>query len=242
MRLLTALVVAVFLANSALADDPPKRSFKVTFTSKPSGANVEINTNPKCRTKCSLTLEEGAYVVGMNKPGHEWKEELIEIDSKRTISWKLPLVLGKLTVESVPEGLKVEITKAGESRARVLKTPVENLDLAPGSYTVELLDTRFQQMRRMVTVEPEAVSSLVLEPIGRLAELHVTVLDDVGDRIAADIYANGRKLKGGSPWTLKPGKYTIEVKLDGKSLSKQQADLTPDGVIEMTVTTGEAED
>jgi len=240
MRFFAPLVLSVLHVATAHADDPPKKSYKVTFKSQPAGASVELNTKPKCRTNCTLTLEEGAYVVGMSKAGHEWKEELIEIDSKRTISWKLPMILGKLTVESVPEGLKVEITKAGESRARVRKTPVENLELAPGSYTVELLDTRFQQMQRLVTVEPEAVSNLVLEPIGRLAELHVTVLDDIGDRIAADVYANGRKLKGGSPWTLKPGKYTVEVKLDGKSLSKQQAELTPDSVIEMTVTTGDA--
>jgi len=223
-------------AGAGVADDPKEEAeFKVTFRSDPPGAQVEIDTKQRCKTRCTLSLKKGAYVIGMTMPGYEWKEELIEVDSNRTIKWKLPLILGTLSLTSEPEGLKYRVTRAGRSRGKEYSTPLEGLALEPGTYVVELLDLSYLPEKKLVKVESGKPTALELEPVGRNGELNITVLDEYGDRTTADVRVNGRRLKGSGPWPLKPGKHNLEIRYEGRVLFKQKVEMQPDGVVELVV-------
>ena len=192
---------------SAMAEEPePPKTFKVVFKSQPPGAMVEIDTQPKCKTLCSLRLEAGSYVIGMTMPGREWREELVEVAGNRTIKWKLPVTLGTLNLNTIPEGLNVRVTRNGKKKGKDYVTPVEGLKLDPGGYVAALRDDNYQPYKKMFTIEPGKPTELVLEPIGRMGELAVTVLDQYGDVDEGQVTLSGKRLQGKGPWPVKPGK------------------------------------
>jgi hypothetical protein len=230
-------VVLCLLAAPAHAEPPDHVT--VTFRSSPRGATVSVDGREKCKTDCSLKLYRGSHVIGMAKDGFEAQEEIIEFKKKRTINWKLVGYDGRLDVTSIPDGLQVTVTRKGaRKKGKRRKTPVAALSLRPGTYVVELTDKDYETDPMEVEVTAGQGTSTELEPIFAMARLGITIIDDDSSD-DAKIAANGKRLKGKGPWTLKPGKKRIVVKFGRRTLFDQDVVFEKGASVDLEVSVQE---
>ena len=236
VALALAVCVCVCSASSLHADTPD--DVAVIFRSSPAGAMVSVDGQERCRTECALKLYRGSHVIGLAMDGYEAQEEIVVFDKKKTIDWKLVGYDGTLDVTSIPEGLRVTVSKKGASKkGKRRKTPVSNLALRPGTYLVELAEKDYEADPMEVEVTAGQGTVAELEPVFTMARLSVAIADDEGGGV--QVTANGKRLKGKGPWTLKPGRKRIVVKQGRRVLFDQQVVLEKSASVDLEVSVQE---
>ena len=233
--MLLALLMLPFQAYAGQPDE-----VEVTFRSSPAGATVSVDGQEKCETECKLNLYKGAHVIGMELDGHEAHEEIVEFKKRRTVKWKLVGYDGTLDVGSVPEGLRVTVTKKGvRKQGKRRKTPITGLSLRPGTYVVKLAEKDYEADDMEVVVTAGQGTVAELEPVFVRASLSITITDDEDEGRGVKVLANGKRLKGKGPWTLKPGAKRIVVKKGRRTLLEQQVVLDKGASVELDVSVQE---
>lgn len=107
---------------------------------------------------------------------------------------------GLVTIETSPPGLPVAVNGSIEGRS-----PVRDLRLAAGTYTVSIPDDCFQPASRTVTVTDGSRPSVMLNPVRRTARVEVRAEDVDGNSVPARVKVDGQVL--GSV----PGTYDVSV-------------------------------
>lgn len=130
---------------------------------------VDAETEPRCQTPCSITVQPGAHTITLKGEGAQDLVESLELEPGKTLQLKTELgpsvTPGHLVVYSDQPGSRVRI---GEDEAQVL--PLQQpLELPPGDYPVEIAATRNTRWMGRVTVEPEETTQLVV-PMQSLVE------------------------------------------------------------------------
>ncbi len=237
MGALPALLIfalATLTALPALAEDKP---VEVRFRSVPDGALVVIDGKDNCTAPCKAMLLPGTHVIGMSRDNCLAREEMVEIDGKTgSLKWNLEPHLGSLSVATDPDGLDVTVGRKG-GKKRTLRTPVQSLELKPGTYQVSLSDSRFAPQRREAEIRPGEETQIELETVPTRGSLSITVLDEAGDPDKATITLNGKRYRGTGPWSLKPGTYRIKVKHRRKLVMEQSIEVEAGSDIALDVQT-----
>ncbi len=241
-RLLGPLLALPLLALICLGAIPVQAEDKpvtVRFRSTPKGALVVVDGKENCTAPCKLKLHPGTHVVGMSHDGCLAREEMVEIDSgSDTVVWKLEPHLGHLSVTTDPAGLEVTV-RAQKGKSRKLTTPIEGLELKPGTYQVLLSEARFAKQQREAEVRPGEETRVTLETVPTKGSLSITILDEAGDPDRAAITLNGKRYRGNGPWSLKPDSYRVRVKHRGKLIMDQSVDVEAGSDIVLDVQTAQ---
>jgi len=236
-RRLAGLVLAALacccLASPARGDPPDEVA--ITFKSTPPGAAVSVDGQEACSARCTRKLFRGSHVVGMSKDGYEAREEILELKRDQTLHWKLVAYDGTLALASEPPGLKVTITRKGSKKGKRARTPVSNLALRPGAYVVKLNEKKYEASPLEVHVAAGEGTVAEIEPMFIMATLSVTVVDEEEDTDGIKVTANGKRLKGKGPWTLKPGSWRVVVKQGRRKLLDQRIKLDKGSGVDLEV-------
>lgn len=231
---LPMFVLTCFPVLSAWAEEDP---VAVHFRSVPDGAQVVVDGKDRCTAPCQLELLLGTHVVGMSHDGHLAREEMVEVNAKTSpLRWKLEPHLGRLTVASDPDGLRILVRKKG-GKSRSMKTPLDGLELLPGTYQVSLSDSNYARQQQTAEIRPGEETQVVLETVPTKGNLSIVVLDEAGDPDKAAITLDGKRYRGTGPWTLKPGTYRVKVKHQGKLIMDQPIDVEAGSEIALDVQT-----
>ena len=130
---------------------------------------VDAESEPRCQTPCSITVQPGAHTITLKGEGAQDLVEAIELEPGKTLQLKTELppsiTPGRLVVYSDEPGSRVRI---GEEQEQVLPLK-QPLELPPGDYPVEIAATRNTRWMGRVTVEPEETTQLVV-PMQSLVE------------------------------------------------------------------------
>lgn len=234
----SALICLTVLYSATVFADEPKE-VTLSFKSNPTGVAVSVDGTERCKTPCFVKVFKGTHVIGMERKGYEAKENMEDCAKDRMIRWTLKAFDGILDIESEPEKLKIELVNNDTGKRKSLKTPVKGLKVKPGKYTVNLKEWGWIADPVQVEVIGGESAEAFLEAVLQHASLSVKFTGEGFNSKKVSITANGKKLKGIGPWTVKAGIYRIVIKYGRKKLLDQKVQLEKGGSIELAVTAEE---
>ncbi len=166
----------------------------VTIDSEPEGAKIVLNGQSRGVTPATLeALQPGQYVLELSQEGYDVAYKNLALLDKQTldVEMKLQPTTGLLLVDSVPQGVEVEID--GVSKG---KTPLLLSELPLGSYKFDFKSPTHLPL----TMEAQLVDR---KPVLVRAELTSNTAKLVVDSepAGADVLVNG-VVKGTTPITL----------------------------------------
>ncbi|MBI5525742.1 MAG: PEGA domain-containing protein [Deltaproteobacteria bacterium] len=170
----------------------------IPFGSEPEGAKVLVDGKLLCeRTPCTKSLSEGPHQVSMQLDNHVARAESIVVKKGLAVHFRLDANLSWLSVTSTPSGIPFKVN--GEARGQ---TPVERLDLKPGSYEVAVASLCHAHEKVKVFLEPgqEKVVALPIRP--RTGVIDVVAEDEKGNEIEAQVFVDGKEV-GTTPGVFK---------------------------------------
>jgi len=119
--------------------------------SKPSGANLSIDGEPRGVTPFNDRIEQGQHKIRMEKEGFAIFEQLATVNRDKTanVTATMQVLPGTLKVSSTPTGATVFL---GDRQCG--STPVEVKDLQPGQYKVILEKAGHDRITSDVSIRP----------------------------------------------------------------------------------------
>ncbi len=152
-------------------------------------------------------LQPGNYSLQANKAGYRPLQQKIKVSKhqSQTLTFTLEKKPGYLNISSQPVE-KARILINGE---QIGSTPIDTIELEPGSYSVEASAERYQLYTTQVVIEGKEVQQ----------QLNINLLPDWQDILidsqpkGAEIWLNGEK-KGVTPasFELDSGQYSLELR------------------------------
>ena len=234
IAIIIILPMSIFLLRSIknksiIQPPPPSISPHLSILTIPAGAEVYINGVLLGNTPLeSCEVKAGDLKIILKKTGYEDKEDEVEIKDgeNKTLSYPLeeklspPSVITKknsfVSISSDPEGGLIYINDKSIDK----QTPVENIELTPGTYTVKLTKNGYKDYSEKVTlIEGQnktifAKLELIQQPV--TDKVKEGTLSVISIPSGAKVYVNGNYI-GITPIskTLKIGSYTIQLKKEG---------------------------
>jgi hypothetical protein len=169
------------------------------LASEPTGADVEVDGQPRGKTPIRVEVTAGDRVIAMALPGRKRFEVRVTVGAGATevVTGTLPVQSAQLKVASTPDGATVKL--AGVDLGR---TPLDRDGLTPAmAVMLEVTKVGFMTVREKVDLSAGAVTdrSYTLVPAPRFGKLVIslsvqgvaTVYDDRGKKV-------GRAAPGGA--------------------------------------------
>lgn len=157
----------------ARAYDLKPRFGSVTVTSTPPGADVEVDgeswgVTPATREQ----VASGTHLVRVSKENYYPQEKEVDVFDgvHREMPFQLSASVGFLTVESDPPGATVTDVESGEALGT---TPLDELPLAPGTYTLRIELDDYETVERTAPVSLAGAPAVHLELARRTGHLRV---------------------------------------------------------------------
>jgi len=189
----------------------------LTVTSTPPGAIIEVDganwgTTPQTRNQ----VFSGTHVVRVLKENYYTQEKQVEIfdGTHPEIPFLLSSSVGFLAVESTPPGATVTVTETGE---RLGVTPLRDVALDPGTYTLQLELDNYETADRSVPVSLAGTPSIAVDLVRKTGHLRVETSPP-----RANVFLNGTR-HGTTPTLindLPTGTYTIRVEKNGYDIQE----------------------
>ena len=192
----------------------------VELRSKPGGAVVFLNGKLLCQDTskgCSKMLPRGAQKIRMEMERHLPREEEVVVKEDLRLEWALEPNAGKISVESTPPGLKVQL-----DGREVGVTPLLGLEVEPGRHQVKLADDCHEEAGQELTVGRGEEKRVTLAPAPRRAAVRVIPEDERGNVVRAEVWVD-RERAGEAPGT-------ITVSVCARQLEVRHASLGAFGV------------
>jgi uncharacterized membrane protein len=204
----SALTVPVTLEKQ-----PPPTQYRLTVQADPPQATVRLS-NVKTPYRPGVELAPGSYTVDVSQSGYDSQRVTVNIvDSDVAVPVKLvkspePVkpVQYRLTVRPDPSTAKVRLLG-------IKATYKPGLELAPGSYTVEVSQPGYESKRVSVRIVESDVTvpvALIKEPEPQ--QYRLTVRADPSD---AQVRLVGTRTVYRPGVALAPGSYTVDVSRSG---------------------------
>jgi len=215
----------VFRAETAEEERPRTAPGKgeLEVLTDASGARARLKSPQgqvlECRTPCRFEdLAPGSYELEVTRAGFRTERRTVQIRADRITPLQLnfePLSSG-VYVTSRPGKADVYIN----GRKHAEQTPTK-VPLAPGSYTITLQKTGYQDAQRSVQIQEDAVQQLDVQ----LAERRRGVgwLDVRTVPLGADVLVDGTNTGRKTPFKLElnPGQYTVTLYLKGYAVVRR---------------------
>ncbi|MGR3174615.1 MAG: PEGA domain-containing protein [Candidatus Scalindua sp.] len=180
--------------------------------------NKEVGTTPETITG----LNPGKYTVEVVMDGYEpWAEIVdVDVDNENTLTAVLQKKTGSISIKSRPS--KANIFLNGDEAGTVPK--ILN-DLKPGKYTVEVMMDGYEIWSESVDVEANKLKILTA-----ILQIKTGSINIKSEPSTARIFLDNKDV-GRTPETLtglKPGKYTVEIRMDGYETWREIVDIEAD--------------
>ncbi|MCP5451023.1 MAG: hypothetical protein H6972_10875 [Gammaproteobacteria bacterium] len=214
-------------------ESPQPVQYRLTVQADPPQAKVRL-LNEKTEYRPRVELAPGSYTVEVSQSGYETRQVAVRIvDSDVTV----PVALTKQPEPERPTLYRLTVhTDPANARIRLLgirPSYQPGIQLAPGSYTVEVSQSGYETRQVAVRIVDSDVTvpvALVKQP--EPSEYQLTVRADPGD---AQIRLRGIRATYRPGVRLPPGNYTVEVSRLGYE-TKQVAVRIVDGDVTVPVT------
>jgi TolB-like protein len=191
---------------------PPDQSMVVEFVSDPSGAVVLANNELLCQsTPCSKLLPIGPIRIAMKKERYFPRENTVTVQKNLArLEWKLTPNFGWLSVRSTPPALTVLVNGKVQGN-----TPIDGLELDPGSYRVVVSDPRYYEKGEEIVLQPGQRKTIDVEMVPREGGLRVTAKDKAGNDLKGKVILDGTEI-GAAPGVFKVvvGTHQVGVSTD----------------------------
>ena len=182
----------------------------VLVESKPSKAMICLDGEEVGITPDTLWyIIPGRHEVIVGMDGYEVWSEIVDVeeDKQKALMAVLKLKTGSITIESKPSNAKVYLD--GEE---VGATPDTLKSIVPGTHEVEVRMDGYEVWSKWVNIKAEKEKAMTA--VLQLKTGSISINSDIPD---AKIYINGEGIAT-TPETITgliPGKYTVEVKMEG---------------------------
>lgn len=126
---------------------------KVTITSEPPGANIEVDSQPWGKTPHTQdTVAFGPHVLQLTKENYLDEERAFTVQDTSAIYRAFPLQLnvGWISVTSEPESAEVILETTGLSLG---VTPLTDALIAPGLHTIRIKKPLYESEQRSISVK-----------------------------------------------------------------------------------------
>src|SRR5262249_36680954 len=209
----------------------PSAMGELKLTSAPSGAQIQIDGRGEANWKTPFTasaLVAGPHNVTFKKQGYATETRIVDVASgkKAFVNAQLRPTTGRLAISSEPEGAVIVLD--GKDTGKI--TPVQ-LTIEQGQHTLALRKDGYRELATSVNLRPGEMFnySPTLKPIDQegLARLRgIFTGSNASDRVTIHVRTNPKGavlLINGHPAPkvtplripLLPGKYEIELQMDG---------------------------
>ena len=202
----------------ALVKLPEPKEYQLTVRADPADARIRLlGIRPVYRP--GIQLAPGSYTVEVSQSGYETQQTTVRItDSDVTV----PVALVKL-----PESKEYQLTvRADPADARIRLRGIRSIyrpgvQLAPGSYTVEVSQSGYETQQLTVRItDSDMTVPVTLVKLPELKEYQLTVRADPAD---ARIRLLGIRPVYRPGIQLAPGSYTVEVSRSGYTTQRVMA-------------------
>ncbi len=203
----------------------------IMIESKPAKAMIYLDGEEVGITPETLWyLVPGKHEIKVEMDGYEmWIETVdIEEDKQKTLTAELQMKTGSINIESKPSNAMVYI-----DGVEVGKTPDTLRSIVPGTHEVKVSMDSYEVWNKWVNIKAEKEKAITA--ILQLKNGSISINSDIPD---AKIYIDGEEIAT-TPETitgLTPGKYTVEVKLDGYEDWSEIIEVEADKENALTVT------
>ncbi len=169
----------------------------VRFESEPPGATVMVDGNLACNaTPCAEELPAGRHEVTASLKAHETARETIEVGERSApVRFVLPPLFGTLDVETEPPGLALFVDGEPAGHAPLIRRVVSE-----GVHDVTVVDACYGNASESFEAVRGETSAVRLQPVPRLTELEVTVVDAKSRPVDAAMAIDGEPFAGRGPF------------------------------------------
>ena len=192
----------------------------ISIESKPAQAMIFLDNEEAGIAPVILkSVIPGVHEIKIRMDGYEsWSENVdIETDKETAITAVLQIRTGSLKIESEPAKAKISL-----DNKEIGTTPETITDLNPGKYTVEIMMDGYEPLTEIVDVEADNENTLTAVLQKKTGSISIKSRPS-----KANIFLNGNEA-GTAPKILKdlkPGKYTVEVMMDGYEICSESVDV-----------------
>jgi diacylglycerol kinase family enzyme len=199
------------------------KTSSVLVESEPTNATIYLDGSEVGITPDTLkSIIPGRHMVEVRMDGYKvWSKSIIvKANKENTLTAILQIMTGSILIESEPA--KARIFLDGEE---VGTTPESCRYIAPGPHEMELKMDKYEVWREIVDVEPGKE-----KVITALLQLRTSSILIESEPAKAKIYLNGKNV-GTTAETitgLVPGKYSVEVRMDGYEVWSESVEVEAD--------------
>jgi len=197
-------------------------------TSIPENATLYVNDKYLGEVPQTLTLFPGTYKIELRKAGYFPYTESVTISPGSNLSMNIELTpIAHLTVYSTPEGAYVYL-----NGTLIGTTPIENYQLAPGTYALQVSKEGYKDYKTTISV-----SGGETKIVNANLEILNGTLKVSSEPPGAEVYVNG-SYKGTTPLVLDlyPDEYTVEIKKEGYNPYSEKVTVKPGQMTSITAT------
>ena len=207
----------------------------LTVTSTPPRAIVEVDGSrwgetPQTREQ----VLSGPHVVRVSKENFYEQEQQFEIFDgiHRELPFLLSSSVGYLTIDSEPSEADVTITETGASLG---STPIREIALDPGTYTLRFEMEDYEVEDRTIPVSLAGTPALTIELVRKAGHISVETTPH-----NANVYLDGEH-RGKTPMMLRDvptGTYTLRLELDGYDTQISTVDVLYNEIRDVRISLG----
>jgi hypothetical protein len=154
--------------------------------SVPSGAKIFLDDSPRGQTPAIVKVEEGKYVLKIEKEGYEPFGEKIMLSKGQTVKVapRLNIKLASLEITTEPSGAAISV-----NGKKYNDSPVTLDDMQPGTYVIEATMPNYDIASREVSVAPGQNAKVHLKLDSNMCGIDLYV-----NPPGVTIYVDGKKL------------------------------------------------
>ncbi|HNW83427.1 MAG TPA: PEGA domain-containing protein, partial [bacterium] len=170
----------------------------VKFITTPEEAFVVVDGNILCpKTPCSKMVSFGKHAISIQKEKYVSHEKEYDIKQGDAINVTLEPNFGWITINSVPEGMEVELD--GKDMG---KTPIARFDIATGGHQLDIKNKCHYNESEKFEIKRGEEKVLTYNMKPREAAIKVTAKDEQDNDLEAEVFVDGNSV-GKSPRTWK---------------------------------------
>jgi hypothetical protein len=151
---------------------------------------VKIDGKLVCQTTpCQRVVDEGQREIILQKDLYSIKTQMINVQRGKDIKIYLDPDFGWLEIKSPYDGVDVFL-----DGKHIGRTPIQKIQVSSGEHIIEPKGDCFNTVQEQIIVEKLRVESVNLDVQQKKAAIDITVKDEKGNDIEADVFVDGKNV------------------------------------------------